>query len=443
MASSVTKRDGARVIIIGAGFSGSVTAAQLLRRGRGGPRVTLIERNGSFGPGLAYGKAAGEHLLNVVAARMSAFPDAPDHFLRWLEHRVGGDQASAYAQRRLYGAYLQDVLREAAATRWPSALTRVRAAATACRRERDGWAVTLANGRVLKGDAVVLALGAPAPSPPPPFEASDLIGAWDRRAYQYLPRDSDVLLLGTGLTMVDVALALAPTRRKGVIYALSRRGRLPLPQAARSAPTAGLALPVELSDALHAVRLRAAPDWRSAMDGLRAAAPDFWMRLGPERQRRFLRHLRPWWDSHRHRLAPEIDARIKALIAEGRLRVLAGEISAATREGGLWRLQHRGRGSRARHRIEVAGVINCTGAEHVLSRSADPLVRQLLDEGLARAPANGLGFDVDSHNRLCDRAGAVQPNLFVLGPLAIGAFWETISVPELRRRAAAIARALE
>lgn len=440
MASGVAKRDGGRVIVIGAGFSGSATAAQLLRRGR---RVTLIERNAAFGPGLAYGEAAGEHLLNVVAARMSAFPEVPTHFVAWLERRLGGDWAERFAPRKMYGAYLQEALREAASARWPSRLTRLRGAAVACRREGEGWAVTLANGRAVVGDAVVLAVGAPRPAAPAPFAQEDMIGAWDRRAYLHLPRDSDVLLMGAGLTMVDVALALAPTRRKGVIYALSRRGRLPLVQGPRGAAGDLPHLPTELSAALQVVRKQAAPNWRATMDALRAAAPDIWMHLGEARQRRFLRHLRPWWDSHRHRLAPEIDAQIKALIAEGRLRILAGEIAAAAREGGVWRLQHRGRGSRVRHRIEVAGVINCTGADFALARSEDPLVRQLLDEGLARAPANGVGFDVDVHNRLCDRTGAAQPNLYVVGPLALGAFWESVSVPELRHRAAAVARALE
>lgn len=440
MAPGVAKRDGARVVIIGAGFSGSATAAQLLR---GGARVTLIERNAVFGPGLAYGEAAGDHLLNVVAARMSAFADQPAHFQAWLERALGGDWAERFAPRKLYGRYLQDALREAARARWPSRLKRVRGSAIACRRAGEGWAVTLANGRVIVGDAVVLALGAPGPAAPAPFAQEDLIGAWDRRAYTHLPRDSDVLLMGAGLTMADVALALAPTRRKGVIYALSRRGRLPLVQGARGAGGDLPPLPGDLSAALHALRKHGEPNWRATMDALRAAAPDIWARMGEARQRRFLRHLRPWWDSHRHRLAPEIDAQIKALIAEGRLRMLAGEIASASHEGGVWRLHHRGRGSRVRHRMEVAGIVNCTGADFTLARSAEPLVRQLLDEGLARAPANGLGFDVDLHNRLCDRTGTGQPNLFVVGPLALGAFWETISVPEIRVRAAAVARALE
>lgn len=438
----VTKRDGAprRVVVIGAGFSGAATAAQLLRAGK---KVTLIGREARFGPGLAYGAGSGPHLLNVPAGRMSVLADEPDHFVRWLE-KNGGGGAERFAPRALYGRYVESVLQEAASARWPSPLTKVRGEAVALRRVGETWVATLASGRALAADAAVLALGHPPASTPKPFNEADLIKPWDARAQQKLPRKGDVLLLGAGLTMVDVALALAAPERKGVIYALSRRGRMPQTRAPAMQPVmAAGEPPLELSAALHAFRARTAHDWRLAFDSLRAAAPDLWARLGPERQARFLRHLRPWWDSHRHRAAPDAAQRITALIAEGRLRILSGEITSATREGGVWRLLHRQRGSRARHRLEVAGVINCAGADYNLARWDDPLVRQLLDEGLARAPANGLGFEVDSANRLCDRAGASQDNLFLLGPLALGSFWETIAVPELRVRAAAIAQALD
>lgn len=439
-----TKRDGTRrrVAVVGAGYSGAAVAAHLLRDTQA--RVTLIGRAQRFGPGLAHGAASGAHLLNVPAGRMSALDGDPDHFVRWLEARSGGAQAERFAPRALYGRYIEAVLRDATPKRWPSPLTKVRGDAVAVRREGEGWRVTLASGRAITADAVVLALGQPPPSTPKPFTEADLIGPWDERARKKLPKKGDVLLVGAGLTMVDVALALATPDRKGVIYALSRRGRMPQTRAPAMHPVPPAAEPpLELSAALHVFRARARDDWRVAFDAMRAATPDLWARLGPERQARFLRHLRPWWDSHRHRAAPEAAARMAALIQEGRVRLLSGEITSATREGGVWRLLHRQRGARARHRLEVTGVINCAGADYNLARWDDLLVRQLLDEGLARAPANGLGFDVDSDNRLRDAAGAAQGNLFLLGPLALGSFWETIAVPELRVRAAAIAQALE
>lgn len=434
----VTKRDGARrrIVVVGAGFSGVAVAAQLLRRGA---RVTLIERGAHWGPGVAYGPAArGGHLLNTPAARMSALQNAPEDFVAWLRKRGAGVDGAGFAPRRLYGAYLEHVLGRAGGGLF-SRLTRVRDAAMACRPDgAGGWRVTLASGRTIGADAVVLAPGHSPLTAPAPFETADMIGPWDQRALERLPRGRDVLLLGTGLTMADVAIGLSQTSRKGVIYALSRRGRLPQTHA----PSAGQGvgdLALELSDALHQFRKQAGADWRAALDALRPSTPALWARLGAVRQARFLRHLRPWWDSFRHRAPPEIGARLAALIAEGRVRILAGEIVEARRESGAWRLQHRPRGTRTTQRLDVAGVVNCTGADHNVSRWDDPLIRQLLAEGLARGPENGLGFDVDEGNLLRDRGGASQAGLFLLGPLAIGAFWETTAAPELRARADAIA----
>ena len=165
------------------------------------------------------------------------------------------------------------------------------------------------------------------------------------------------------------------------------------------------------------------------------------MRLSTEQQRRFLRHARVWWDVHRHRTAPEITAQVKALRDEGRLKVLAGGIvSAAPGPRGV-RLQHRGRGSLARHNMDVGAVVNCTGTAVDLSRADDPLVRQLLEEGVVATMDNGLGFRVDPDNRVVGAAAAHQ-TMFALGPITQGAFWESTAVPEIRVRAAAIAAML-
>lgn len=437
----VMKRDGAqrRIVVVGAGFSGVAVTAQLLRHS--GAYVTLIERDRRFGLGLAYGAAAaGGHLLNTPAARMSALDDAPADFADWLSAHGWGDGAS-FATRARYGAYLEHTLKLAAGA-WPHrALTRVRGAVVACRREADGWRLTLQSGRTIAADAVVLALGHPPSAIPALFAAEDLISPWDRRALKRLPKGRNVLLLGTGLTMADVALDLAHASRKGVIYALSRRGRIPHAHAPSGEPQAE-DLPLELSGALHQFRKRAGDDWRGALNALRPITPALWARLGPARQARFLRHLRPWWDSHRHRAPAESAARLARLIEAGRVRVLAGDVVGVERLHGGWRVQHRQRGSHVRHRIEVSGMVNCIGPGHDISGWDDPLIQQLLGEGLARAPENKLGLDVDAENLLRDGSGVSQAGLYLIGPLALGAFWETTAAPELKSRAASIARAI-
>jgi uncharacterized NAD(P)/FAD-binding protein YdhS len=432
-----------RVAIIGAGFSGAAVAANLMKRGAAAPDVVLIERGQRFGPGLAYGTREAAHLLNVRASNMSAFPDAPDHFAKWL-----GGAPTRFVSRAKYGAYAESIVRRANGGWFGPKLRRVRDEAVACERNGEGWSIALASGTRIDADAVVLALGNSAPLAPPALAHLDLIDPWDERGLAALPK-GDVLLIGTGLTMIDAALARSK-RRKGVIYALSRRGLVPRAHldAAKPAPPGAIDLPQNLSDALLTLRREAAAiakrgePWQFAIDRLRARTPELWRRLTLEQQQRFLRHLRPWWDVHRHRAAPEIAARVAALQKEGRLKVLAGEIMAATAGDGGVSIEYRPRGGQHRRRLVVAGVVNCTGAALDPSLAQNGLTRQLIDDGVVRAHPTRLGFDVDADGRLLAANGAVHANLFALGPITQGAFWESTAVPEIRVRAAAIAMML-
>lgn len=440
-----------RVAIIGAGFSGASLAAQLMKRGKRAPDVVLIGRARRFGPGLAYGAEDSAHLLNVRASNMSAFADQSDHFVRWLARHGHRDAATSFQARKLYGQYLERVLATAHGGFGGPSLQRMRADVQAARREGDAWAITLSSGRKIAADRVVLALGNAPARPPTVFESSGVLltDPWDRAALAGIPA-GDVLLLGAGLTMIDVALSLAKRRKRGVIYALSRRGQVPRGHLAdpKPAPPAALDLPLELSDALFVLRKEAeaaaarGEPWQYVIDRLRARTPEFWMRLSAEQQRRFLRHARVWWDVHRHRAAPEIAAQVKALRDEGRLKVLAGEIVSAAPGPRGARLQHRGRGSLARHNMDVAAVVNCTGAAADIRNSTDPLMRQLIEEGIVRAPDNGLGIAIDADGRVISADGVVQSALLALGPITQGAFWESTAVPEIRVRAAAIAAML-
>lgn len=439
-----------RVAIIGAGFSGVAVAANLAQRGRDAPDVLLIERSGSFGRGLAYSTKNQGHLLNVRASNMSVWPGAADDFAKWLKAK--GGSPTTFASRKTYGDYAEHILRTAERARiFGKAVQRVRGEAIACRTAGDGWEIELRSGKILHADAIVLAAGHRAPSSLPVFEHAEipLINAWDADALRRIPR-GDVLLLGTGLTTVDIALALSANRRQGTIYALSRRGLLPRTHLDPPRPPQGeaLQLPPQLSDAVHAFRreVRAMAErgepWQLAVDRLRAATPALWQRLTLDQQRRFLRHLRPWWDVHRHRAAPEIAARVSALLERGRLRVLQGEIVAAQRSGRTIAVQHRPRRSLVRHRLEVAAVINCTGGSLDYARETEPLIVQLIADGIVRPHANGLGLDVDALRRPIGANGASRENFFTIGPVTQGAFWESTAVPEIRVHAAAIAEML-
>jgi uncharacterized NAD(P)/FAD-binding protein YdhS len=427
---------------VGAGFSGVLTAVRLLRA-PDGPRVLLIERGARFGRGAAYATASPHHLLNVRGANMSALPEAPNHFLDWLGDS-DADGELTFVTRDRYGQYLQALLRDAA-RQGSGRLVFEHDEASGLIRQEGGWRIEMAMGRTLRADAVVLAIG----NLPPPTprgvdtslaESGRFIGEpWSwieaNRAVQ-----GDVLVLGSGLTAVDVALWVQDQRPGSAILALSRHGLLPRPHAraerSRPAPTGLAHTPLDLAAWVR----RAGPhDWRSAVDALRPHVQDIWRDWSLTQRRQFLRHLRPWWEVSRHRLAPQVDARLQDLRREGLFEVEAGRLLRLEpeRDGveALW--TPRGGGPERRRRFAVA--VNCTGPLSEVGRSTDPLVRGLLASGLARADDCGLGLDVDALSRPLGDDGQPSAGLFAVGPLTRGAVYEMTSVPDIRIQAAQVA----
>ena len=439
---------GRRIAIVGAGFSGASVAAQLLRA-PGRNEIALIERAKRFGPGLAYSANDKASLLNVRAANMSALQDEPADFVRWLAPSTQEGVGDIFAPREKYGRYIENVLNGAERGGFAK-LKRISASAIACRPEGDGWSIELDHSRPVTADAIVLALGNVQSHLTGPLSDVPVSDAWDAHARRRIPRRADVLLVGSGLTAIDVTLALEAQHHQGVIYALSRRGLVPRAQtvASRAPPLNLVDFPAPLSDALHTFRreVRAMAErgepWQWAMERIRTATPDLWARLTLAQQRRFLRHLRPWWDTHRHRAAPEVGVHVDDLVKQGRLRILAGEIVAVTPTTRGLQVMHRQRGSFVRHRLEVGAVINCTGAVFDVTTSGDPLVMQLRNDGHIRSHPTGLGFDVDRSGGLIGANGQKTAGLFTLGPPTQGAFWESTAVPEIRRRAEQLAQML-
>lgn len=434
------------VAIVGGGFAGTAVALALLRQSSAS--VTLIERRPErLARGLAYGAATPDQLLNVRASGMSAFADDPGHFVRWLDRKNGN--ASPFVRRRLYGLYLRELL-AAAEANCDGRLTLCAAEAVDIVDGGRGKWVGVRGGAGIDADVVILACGnAPAPWPdeiacaglPPELLLDD---PWSEGTP--CGQDGATLLIGTGLSAVDVALALFDGGYAGRVVMLSRRGLLPRPHdPAQPAqlPAPPEPLPTRLSALLAAVRRQArTTDWRNAVDALRPMTQSMWADADLPTRRRFLRHLRPWWDVHRHRLAPEIHARLEALRAEGRLDVVAGRISAAAPQNGRLRIAWRDRGGEATRAEIFDRVVNCSGVGTAFARATDPLLTALLRRGAVRADPLALGLDCDAQLRALDENGRPDPRLFCLGPLTRGVFWETTAVPDIRRQAAALAAAL-
>ncbi|MCW5773812.1 MAG: FAD/NAD(P)-binding protein, partial [Rhodospirillaceae bacterium] len=423
-----------RIAIIGAGFSGSLLAVQLLRRFLPRAQIHLIEKDAQFGRGLAYSTGNPGHLLNVRASRMSAFADEPDHFLRWLAREADAGRIDrhlpvgpeSFVPRRLYGTYIQDLLgNEIWKTGRGKSLHLVPDEALAIRPRGDGIAVELASGRHLAVDIAVLATG----NVPQQEGASDrFANPWNPAALAGLDRDAPVLLAGTGLTMVDTAISLAEQGHRGTIHAVSRRGLLPRSHGA-APPLPGIdpfaVSPFGVVGLLRAVRgavreaakTRGMPAaWRSVVDALRPHTGAIWRALSDVEKRRFLRHLRPWWDVHRHRMAPEVATRIAEMLGRRQLQVSAARIERIERAPAGLAVVLRRRGAEARETLRVARFIDCTGPQCDYARIADPLIRNLLEQGAARPDSLHLGLDVAEDAALIDRWGVPSPRLYALGP---------------------------
>ncbi|HLK58220.1 MAG TPA: FAD/NAD(P)-binding protein [Chthonomonadaceae bacterium] len=451
------------VVIVGAGFSGVVTAVHLLRSGIGMPlRVILMNRSGWMARGVAYGTRVSTHLLNVPAGRMSAFADDEDSFLRFVRTRDASLTGGTFVSRTLYGDYLEQILADAAGDAAPgTTLLQLRTEVKEIHRDASGERraeVVTAEGETILADRVVLALGNFAPADPPAEDRSFYQHAryirdpWIPNALQAIGSDASVLLIGASLTMVDMALALRSQGVRGKLYAISRRGLLPQAHRSPSVPPAADHCPPGIDQGpytarayLHAVRRHVKTlaaqgvDWREVIGSLRSLTPRLWQALDIPERARFLRHVRPYWEVHRHRMAPAAAEALQEMLGTDALEVLAGRVQRFTPGEEGVEVTFRRRGSDLRETLKVSHVINCTGPGSDMRSLDDPLIRYLREQGVLRPDPLGLGVETDTCGALLDREGNASDLLYYVGPLLKAHYWESTAAPELRIHAARLA----
>jgi uncharacterized NAD(P)/FAD-binding protein YdhS len=459
------------IVVVGGGFSGSMTAAQILHRATVaalGLRVVLVERRGAVGEGLAYSTREPVHLLNVPAGRMSAWPDRPDDFVQWATRRQGPATSAArgvlpgdYLPRQWYGDYVRESLLTAAGAAGQAELSvvldEVRRVA---RHPAGGWMVHLAQGRSLRADAVVLAIGHRPPLDPIGKKWDGprtrlIADPWRPFAMNIVGPEDSVVILGTGLTAVDAVLSLAQRPRIGPITLISRNGLLP--QAHSSTPVAADDLQpvvsrlfessggVRILPLFRSIRRRVRElaekggNWRSVVDGLRPFTAGLWRAMSTCERRRFLSRLRPFWEVHRHRMALPIAERFRTLLDKGEVRAVAGRVESARGSESGVRLVIRQRGSDWPTEMEADWVINCTGPMPSNSAESNPVIGSLLVHGWLMSDELALGIETSPEGHALDSTGRIVPDLFVVGTLRKPGLWESTAVPELRGQAATVA----
>lgn len=453
------------LVIIGAGYSGTLTAVQLTKLCNGQPlEITLVDQTGRFGLGLAYGTHAPVHLLNVPAGRMSAFPDKPDDFLNWLNVNHGKWTGDQFAPRKLYGAYINSLF-ENTSKNLPSFLKlnclKAEARQLARLASSSQFEITFVDSPPLVADRVVLALGNVAPDSFPGSKETEMHPAyvanpWHPLALSGVTELKNIVLLGTGLTAVDLIVEAEARGFKGEFLALSRRGLLPRNhnlkapllrtaqqlsaeyQNISKSPTARSFLALMKAQARRIEE--EGGTWREAVDAVRSKTPELWACLSISEQQRFMRHVRPYWEVHRHRTPPEVGDLLQRLIAIGRLKIFAGRVAQFKSCGSEIAVTFHHRYTQKVGTVTSARVINCTGPD--LDPRRSPVLKSLLDQNLAAIDDLGLGLKTDNHGRLIGSNGATSPGLYTLGNLRRGELWESTAVPELRVQALALAKTL-
>ncbi|QIK65904.1 lycopene cyclase [Nocardioides sp. HDW12B] len=473
--AAATRAGRPRVVVVGAGAAGTLTAIHLLRaatRRATELDIVLVDPADRWARGVAFGTPDETHLLNVPSAGMSALPEDPGHFVAWRggQERRDDCDPNAFVPRRQFALYLDDTLADArAAAADLVGLRHLRARAEGVRRTSGGCCVVLDDGPPLEADAVVIGTGLPtvghgwAPEAlrRSPFFVPD---PWAPGALEVVRRDAqgpaDVLVVGTGLTMVDVTLTLTGGASGGTrsgapaeprrVHAVSRHARLPRSHVARPRLAAipdisswGTTLAEIRQDATrHLAEVKETTgDWRPAVDGLRHRVTALWQRLTEAERLEFLATDAGAWNVLRHRMAPSSRARLDALAAEGRLTLAPAEVLDAEPlpGGGLAVTLSDG----TRH--DVGWVVNCTGPQSDVRQLGDPLLDDLLRPragvSVASIASGGMGFRTD-RGRLVDSSGAADLPVWTLGALRRGELWESTAVPEIRTQASDLAHAL-
>ena len=441
-----------RITIIGGGASGTLLAINLIKNAGLEPlTINLIEKSREIGRGIAYGTTKDFHLLNVPAAKMGAFPDAVDHFHRWLGANGYDYAPGSFVSRKIYGQYLSGLFEETSANKKGCVQIRnINNEAVDILTKSGQATVLLDSGEELATDKVILAFGNFLP-PNVRTESDDYTHSpryfqspWREDIPDAINLDENVLIIGTGLTGIDVILSLYNNRHRGKIYALSTHGLLPTVHApANIYPSfqAEIETKTTIRELLKTVHQNIknaqanGGNWRAVIDSLRPFTQQTWFRLPLAEKRRFMRHLQRRWDVARHRMPPECFEILQSLQASNQLEILRGKIRRIEPMSDAHFQINFGKDSQ----IIADRIINCTGSQSNYAKIDQPLVKSLIARGDIKPDALLMGLDTTPEGEIINQRGEISDVLYTFATAQKGVLWECTAMPDIRGQAKQLA----
>ncbi len=440
------------IAIIGGGWSGILTAIQLLKKSKN-ISIKIINSGQPIGLGVAYRTTDTSHLLNVPAGKMSAFTNNPKHFTDWLiKNGHSTDEIEKhFFPRLLYGKYILEFVDK---IKQNSQVKFIDARAVDIQKESLNYSIQLNNGNSINADKIVLALGNFLPSTPKSatlnfFESPYYFkNPWNADYLKNISISKDILLIGTGLTMVDCVLSLKKAGVTGKLYVVSPRGYTPASHSkAEIYPDFYSELKGKtLLEIFQIVRehLKIAESkknsWIGVVDSLRPHAQDLWIALSKKDKQQFVSHIRHIWGVARHRLPFTTHKELMDLKTKSQLEIIGGRIIDIQESNGIVSSSIQLRGSSKKRNLSVSRVINCTGPQSNYKELKEAFIQNLLAKKIIISNELKMGIETDINAKVLQEDGKTSTDIYAIGSLLRGILWETTAVPEISKQAEQIAK---
>jgi len=457
-----------KIGIIGAGFTGIMTAVQLIRKSDEAFEIIVINEKDTFSKGIAFNPYSDKHLLNVITEKMSAFPDVPGHFLDWVMERKDFNKydraliANSFLKRNLYGEYLSEIWDSSLQTASDKGIiiTVINAVVIELEPFDNGISIWLSNDKKIKLDKCVIASGNNLPRNPEIrnklfYETGQYFrNPWKKESVSNVKQDLPVLIIGNGLTMVDTVIGLCEQGFKDKVYSISPNGFNILPHRHNGLKYSKLTeeLPdkptlKELVDIVYK-HIRIVREFgisaEPVIDSLRPFTQKLWKNLTDKEKELFMSRFRHLWGVARHRIPLQLHDRIQNLRIEGKLNIRSGKIIDIISLGENIEVEYFDRKEGKNEKLVVSRVINCTGPETNVMNLEKNFLKNCLMNGIISQDNLKLGIktDIDTF-QVIDSKGFPQPNLFTIGSNLKGELWESTAVNELRSQSEKLAEILK